>query len=135
MSGSVLDKYASRVLDERSRDGNEGEAAEDQGCFGLLRGIKDRAVSIELRKKTGSVLALGYGWIEELEFDPSGIITLHTARRKVHIKGQNLGNTASADVSLFSSICRQRVPWIQEVNRAALLQGPGTLPVVEAIEW
>jgi hypothetical protein len=45
--------------------------AADLGAFGFLRGVRDRAVMLELRWKDGSVVAFAYAWLERAGFDPS----------------------------------------------------------------
>ncbi len=35
-------------------------SADDLGSFGWLRGIRDRAIMLELRQKNGNVVAIGY---------------------------------------------------------------------------
>ena len=52
---------------EPSADPDE---ADDRGSFGVLRGAKERAVMLELRKKDGSVLAIPYALIEQISFSP-----------------------------------------------------------------
>ncbi len=59
------------------------------GAFGWLRGVRDRAVMPELRRKDGSV-ALAYAWLERADFDPSQGITLKFGAEKVKITGRNL---------------------------------------------
>ena len=45
---------------------------------------------LELRKKTGNILAASYSWIEKVKFDPSKGITLHAQGQKIRIRGRNL---------------------------------------------
>ena len=59
-----------------------------------MRGVRDRAIMLELRRKNGNVLAIGYGWLERAEFDPSEGITLHLVGQKIRIKGRNLNDEA-----------------------------------------
>src|SRR5438105_6004350 len=54
----------------------EAETADDLGAFGWLRGIRDRAITLELRKATGHMLAIDYSGLE-IEFDLSGDIILY----------------------------------------------------------
>ena len=65
---------------------------------------------IELRAKTGNATALDYGWLAQVDFDPSVGITLHFDRLVVTIEGRNLR-------PLFDGIVRKRVLWVQEEDR------------------
>jgi hypothetical protein len=137
MSGNLLEKYTGRA----APSGNESDAisepdgTEDLGVFGWLRGNRERAVMLELRKKDGNVLAIGYGWIERIEFDPSSGITLHCSGQKIMIKGRNLNAEARAQVRLFQGLTRHRVPWVQEADRSAAMQAGDDAILVEAIQW
>src|SRR5258707_5878740 len=90
---SVLEKLVSRRTDT---DGLEDDANDfdDLGAFGWLRGVRDRALMLELRRRDGSALALGYAWLERAEFDPSEGITLCFGGKTVRITGRNLDNEA-----------------------------------------
>lgn len=98
---------------------SDAEGTDDFGAFGWLRGTKERAVMLELRKKTGAILAVGYSWIEFMEFDPSDGITLWIPGRKVRLHGRNLNAPADPErpnVRLFEGLTRHRVPWVQELQ-------------------
>ena len=113
----------------------EPEGVDDLGSFGWLRGVRDRAVMLELRKKTGNILAIGYGWLERAEFDPSEGITLHLVGQTIRLQGRNLNAEIQPQVRLFSGITQHRVAWIQEAGGAGSMQAAPGATVVEAIEW
>ena len=133
MSDSLIEKYAKRSPGGDSRP-DDADGAEDLGCFGWLRGVRDRAIMLELRKKDGSVIAVGYAWMERAEFDPSEGITLHVSNRTVRIKGARLNAEARDAVRLFDGIVRHRVPWIRESSRAEALAGEPESVSIESIE-
>jgi hypothetical protein len=138
MSGSTtLQKYTSRLSDSGGEPAatSDAEGAEDLGVFGLLRGTRDRAEMLELRKKTGNIRAIGYGWIHKVDFDPSGGITLHAGDETIKIKGRNLNVVARQQISLLGGIIRHRVPWICESDHSTTLQADESAVLVEAIEW
>jgi hypothetical protein len=115
---------------------SDADATEDiGGVFGWVRGVRDRAISLELRKKDGRVMAISYGWIERFEFEPSEGITLHFSGRKLTIKGRNLNAETRPLIRLFSGLCRHRVPWIVEADLPAQMKAAPTATVVEQIEW
>jgi len=134
---AVLQRY---VTGRESRLGipaehAETDACDDLGAFGWMRGIRDRAVSLELRRKDGSILAIGYGWLERIEFDPSEGITLSAGGQKIRIKGRNLNTEVRPSVRLFEGIARHRVPWMREADRAAVMEAKANATIIDSIEW
>lgn len=133
MTDSILQKYGTRrVEDLDANPSADTEVLDDFGAFGWLRGIRDRAVMLELRQKTGNILAIGYAWLERIEFNPSEGITLYTAGRTIRIQGRNLNAETRPHVRLFQGLTRHRVPWIQEADASALVN-PGDGTVIESI--
>lgn len=132
----LLDKYTKRsATADVQKPEPEADEAEDLGCFGWLRGVRDRSIMLELRKKDGHILAVAYSWLERVEFEPSDGITLHLPGRKIRITGSGLNSEARPTVRLFDGITRHRVPWISEADRAERLKtGEGTVSV-ESIQW
>lgn len=133
MDTDLLDRHLPPRTSLPSRDG-EDESPVDLGAFGWLRGVRDRAIMLELRRKDGSVVALAYAWLERADFDPSVGITLKFGGEKVNITGRNLNANARPNVRLFDGIVRHRVPWIQEADRPAAMEaGRGDI-VVDGIQ-
>jgi hypothetical protein len=134
---TLLQRHATRTSEPAAGDRSpaEPETTEDLGSFGWLRGIRDRAVMLELRKKDGNIMAVGYGWLERAEFDPSEEITLWIAGRKISIQGRNLNAEIRPMVRLFEGIVRHRVPWIRESDQAESMEAAEKATVVEGIEW
>lgn len=137
MSGSLIDKYAGprRPVTAEAADGRiaEGESAEDFGSFGWLRGIRDRAPSLELRRKDGGIVAIPYHWIERVELDPSGTIVLKAQGERITLKGRNLNSESRPNLRLFEGITRHRVPWVRELDQAAAMQVDDKATVIESI--
>ena len=121
MSDRILNKYTGRPPESTGDEAavSDPDGTEDLGAFGWLRGARDRCIMLELRKKSGTVLAIGYGWIERIEFDPSDGIRLHAGGKIIRIKGRNLNAEARPQVRLFQGLTRHRVAWIQESDHAA----------------
>jgi hypothetical protein len=133
MSDSILDKY---VVPRQAKlpAPSEPELLEDFGAFGFLRGVRERALMLELRHRDGTLSAFGYSWLDRVTFDPSDGITVSFGRYKVIITGTNLNDEIRPNVRLFEGITRHRVPWIAESDGPALIEaGPG-LPVVDRIK-
>jgi hypothetical protein len=136
MSGELLKKYTSRAGENGADVDNTADADgyEDFIAFGWLRG-RDRAVSLELRRKGGDILAIGYSWIERVEFNPSEGVTLHCGKHTVKLQGRHLNGEIRPHVRLFEGICRHKVPWVMEADRPADLSAGQTATVIERIEW
>lgn len=133
---SVLQRYAPKIGAGPGRQTVVADVeTDDLGSFGWLRGVKDFSRMLELRRKDGSILAVGYGYLDHAEFNPSEGITLSVAGRTIRIKGRNLNAEVRATVRLFEGITRHRVPWIQEADRATGMAAGERETVIDAIEW
>ena len=137
MIDKILDRYGGRDRGdgENDNEGREECAVDDFGTFGFLRGSRERATMIELRKKDGGILAVAYGYIDKAEFDPSDGITLHLAGQKIHIKGRNLNREVHPKVRLFEAVCRHRVPWVQEMGANDSLKASEGTIAIDEIVW
>lgn len=131
----TLDKYLSGRDAPGASSTDPEPVPEDVGTFGWLRGIRDRAIMLELRKKDGSVRAVGYAWLEQVEIDPSGIITLTVADQKIRLKGRNLNAEIRPGVRLFEGLVRHRVPWVREADHGEVLGAAERTTLVERISW
>lgn len=134
MNSSIFDKYRTRP-DDPATSSPEPSTEDDYGAFGYLRGTRDRALMLELRKKDGSIKAVGYAWLHEAELDPSGKIVLHVASQTITIAGRNLNAENRPNIRLFHGIARHRVPFIQEADQATSIRAAGEDTVIEKIEW
>ena len=137
MSDKLMQKLTAMSIPKATTATNseEPDVVDDFGSFGWLRGVRERSLMLELRKSNGNILAVGYGWLEKVGFDPSEGITLHLTGQKVRIRGRNLNTELRPLVRLFEGIVRHQVPWIQEASPAAAMRAEKGETVVEAIEW
>ena len=137
MTDSLLQKYVQRTSGDAGENSAqpELEPLDDFGSFGWLRGVKDRAVMLELRKKDGNILAIGYAWLDKAELDPSIGITLHVGGQTITLKGRNLNTQSCPHVRLFQRITRHRVPWIQEADEPAVMETGVAGTLIEFIQW
>jgi hypothetical protein len=136
MIDSILGKHFGRQLEQVAEDSEtDTDLPDSLGAFGWLRGARDRAVMLELRKKDGNVLAVGYAWLERAEYDPSVGITLHVGGKTVSITGRNLNMELRPNLRLFQGLTRHRVPWIQEADTPAVIEFDGRGTLVEKIDW
>ena len=102
---------------------DDPDAADDLGAFGFLRGVKERAVMLDLRSRTGTRVAFPYTLLERVSFDPSDGLTLRFLGATVSVRGRNLAKPTPAGVSLLDALHRHRVPWLAESDelRAAVM--------------
>jgi hypothetical protein len=132
----MLDRYVGRpsgsVLPPAGADDGEPEVL---GCFGLLRGVRERAVSLELRRRTGEALAIPYGYVSRIEFSPAIGILICCGTDVVRIRGRNLNRELRPRVSLFGTLARHAVPWVCEADRPTALGAKGDTLVIDGIEW
>jgi hypothetical protein len=105
----------------------EVDDLDDLGTFEFLRGIRDRAVMLELRHRDGRVTRLIYAWLRCADYDPSDGITLNFGGETVKITGRNLNVEVRPNVRLFAGIVRHRVPWIQEADEP--MAGAGSMGI------
>jgi hypothetical protein len=133
MTDSLFKQFSNRLPAASDAKDAETEAADDFGVFSFLRGVRDRALMLELRKKDGSATALGYGWLERVEFDPSAGLTLYFGSQKVKIVGRNLAMELRPNVRLLDGLMRHRIPWIREAGEPEVLKASPASLVIEAI--
>jgi hypothetical protein len=131
----MLNKYMAAKPGKASKEApDEAGIVDDLRAFGLLRGVHERALMLELRLRDGIIAAFGYAWLEHAEFDPSNGIMLQFGGRKVHITGRNLNIEARPNVRLFNALVRHRVPWIHEADESTALAAPRAAIVIEGID-
>lgn len=140
MTGRILERYTGRNGRNAMNGTNTAVPADeneidDLGCFGWLRGIRDRALSLELRRANGNIVAIPYHTIERFEFDPSDGILLACAGRAVRLKGRNLNAEVRPLVRLWEGITRHKVPWVCEADPREGLAAADAATVIYHIEW
>jgi hypothetical protein len=135
MSDSVLKRYMTpQTPREESFNVGEEEGEDDLGSFGWLRGVRDRAIMLELRRKDGSSIAFDYGWLRKIKYDPSEGIMLDFGGEAVQILGRNLNHEVRPNVQLLRGLHARRVPWIQEAPDAQRLKASGDATIIEGFK-
>jgi hypothetical protein len=136
MNDSILSQFAPRSAVSMVRPDAQPdfETVDDFVAFGYARGARERVVMLELRKRDGGLIALGYGWLERIEYDPSGCITLRFAGQTVKLHGRNLNAEVRPNVRLVDGLVRHKVPFIQESSSAAAMAAGQESTVIEQIE-
>ena len=133
----LLDRYTRPSPPSRERIETEydTEPHDDHGAFGWLRGVRDRAIMLEIRRKDGQIKAFGYAWLQLAEYDPAGIITLSFPGSRVRLHGRNLNHAHGSGAKLFEGLLRHRVPYVQEADEHTHLTATATATIIERIEW
>lgn len=137
MSDNILHKYTGRapaVTNEPSET-SDADGTEDLGAFGWCRGARDTCRMLELRRRTGNVMAIPYAYISAVLFDASDGITVKCGDMNIVIRGRNLNSEARPQVRLFQGLTRHRVPWIQEAERSGSVQTSREGVHIDTIEW
>jgi hypothetical protein len=112
------------------------EDADEDSCiaFGYLRGIRDRALTLEFRLADGNSIAFPYNWLGPCKYNPSSGILLKFVGDMIYlvlVEGSNLNALVKDGANLYQrGIQRHRVTWIremtvQQVGRA----GPGEVTI------
>lgn len=138
MSDSVLKRYAGPRSplggrDDAQDDGDE--AADDLGCFGWLRGLRERSAMLEFRRKDGRSVAYDYTLLRKVCFDPSEGITLLFDGERVRIEGRSLDGEATPGIQLLRGILDRRVPWVRELGETELMAAAEGGTVVERVAF
>lgn len=130
MTDRILGRY---IRDNVDLPADAASEVEDLGSFGFLRGIKDRAVMLEFRRKDGNSVAFDYGWLRKVEFSATECLTLHFGGGDVvKVIGRNLNRQTP---SLLRGVVSHRVPWIQEASEPDVLTSPNNVTVIEQIAF
>ncbi len=111
----------------------EEDETDDLGICGWLHGLRERSIMLELRFKNGNVLALGYAWLEKVNFDPSEGFVLHFVNHKVHLRGNHLQQPIRGQSKLLDGLLRQRIPWIQESSLPEVATSDKHIPIITEI--
>ena len=127
-----------RLAKDNPRD---EEAGEEESCsaFGYLRGIRDRALALEFRFRTGDSEWLSYNLLASWRFDPSvGLLLKFTGDvvTLVLIRGSNLDAlVGEGTVNLTDrGLQRHRILWVREMDDQELRRVGERGPTIDQIE-
>ena len=136
MRDNLLSRYSNTAtkLVEPPEDEID-ELLTDCGAFAVLRGIRERAIMLELRLRTGNIRAMGYAWLHQIEFDPSTGLVLHFGGTQVTLQGRNLNAEVRPGIRLLDGLCRHRIPWIQEADETTIMESAEQATIIERIRW
>jgi hypothetical protein len=132
---SIFRQFAEKNGNGMLRADSADEQPEDLVAFGWLRGSRERATMLEIRRRDGSIVALGYAWLERADFDPSEGITLKFTGQTVRLVGRNLNREVRPHLRLFLGLARHRIPWLQEADEPTAMTTPKDATVIEQVEF
>jgi hypothetical protein len=131
-----LGQYGHRATPPDKKD----VEAEEVSCpaFGYLRGIRDRATTLELRFRNGNSMWFPYGWMAPCHYDRSEGILLKFSGDLVYlvlIRGSNLDLPINGHMNLTTGgLQRQRVTWISEMPDEDIKRVGEKAPTIDSIE-
>lgn len=105
---------------------DEDDDPDGYRAFALVRGMRQHALMLELRLRTGDSVALAYPWLREVRFDRSGELLLMFDPQLVTIRGRRLE-------ALHAGVLMHRARWVWEADRAAAELVPEGEPLVEEV--
>lgn len=108
-------------------------------AFGYLRGIRERADSIEIRSRDGNSTWFPYGWLGNWKFNPSEGLLLKFSGDLVYlvlIKGSNLDRPLTDSMINLTSagLQRHRVLWVREMSEAEIQEVGESGPTIDSIQ-
>ena len=96
---------------------------EEEEClaFGYLRGIRERALHLDLRFANGNCETFPYSWLGPVKYNPSAGLLLKFVGDLVYlvlIEGSNLNALVKGAVSLYDrGLQRHRITFVREMTR------------------
>ena len=122
-------------LKEADSDGEEASCH----AFGYLRGIKDKAASLELRFRGGDSMWFPYHWLGTWQYNRSEGLLLKFNGDVVYlvlIRGSNLDRPLDdGPINLTrAGLQRHRVLWLREMTPEEIRQIGETGPTIHSIE-
>lgn len=123
------------VSGPKGPEGGEGTCP----AFGYLRGLHERASSIEFRLANGNSVWFPYGWLGTVMFDPSAGLLLKFTGDLVYlvlILGSNLDRAVEGSgIDLIrAGLQRHRVLWVREMSEDDIAKVGDSGPTIDRIE-
>ena len=123
------------VPSKKEAEAEEGSCA----AFGFVRGLRDRASTIEFRFRDGNTMWFPYTLLGQCRFDPSEGILLKFSGDLIYlilIRGSNLDLPLNdGHMNLTSGgLQRQRVTWVREMPDEDIKRAGDKAPTIDKIE-
>ncbi|EAQ81481.1 hypothetical protein DSM3645_27907, partial [Blastopirellula marina DSM 3645] len=119
----------------KGQEGGEGTCP----AFGYLRGLHERASSIEFRLANGNSIWFPYGWLGTVTFDPSAGLLIKFSGDLIYlvlVQGSNLDRAVEGSgIDLIrAGLQRHRVLWIREMAEDDIADVEDSSPTIDRIE-
>lgn len=126
----------------KEADDEAETASEEESCgtaFGYLRGVRDRALALQLRYRTGDSEWFSYGLLAAWRYNPSvGILLKFTSDlvSLVLIRGSNLDAMINNHAINLTDrgLQRHRITWIREMDEDELSKAGEGEPTIDRFE-
>jgi hypothetical protein len=120
---------------------HEKAVAEEESCaaFGYLRGLHEKALSVEFRFRDGNSEWFPYSWLGPWKYNPSvGLLLKFTGDMVslVLIRGSNLGRMVNQSAINLTDrgFQRHRILWVREMDADELRRAGEGEPTIDSIE-
>lgn len=137
------DKHQDRLRGRQSGGSGGVPPGDDMGedscaAFGYLRGIREKADSLEVRFKSGNSTWLPYNWFGSWKFDPSHGLLLKFSGDVVYlvlVTGSNLDQPLLDTTTNLttSGLQRRRIVWMREMTDDEIRQVGESGPTIDSI--
>jgi hypothetical protein len=135
-SQKLLSKLTAHAGQPRPEAEPKRPEDDEQHCnaFGYLRGVRERALLLELRFRDGNAEAFTYSWLGRVSYVASAGLLLRFNGDRLYwvlVEGANLNKALEGGVSLYQKgLLRHRVTWVREMSAEELSRaGPGDVTV------
>ncbi len=135
---SELDNLLGRLPKDK---GGEKDTDEEASCpaFGYMRGLRERALAVEFRLRTGDSEWLSYSCLVSWRHNPSvGLLLKFTGDvvTLVLIRGSNLDVLVGQSMVNLTDrgFQRHRIVWVREMDEAELRKAGDGQPTIDRIE-
>ncbi len=140
--GVARTAHLDNMLDRLSKDKGGEKDSDEESClaFGYLRGLRERALAVEFRLRTGDREWLSYSCLVSWRHNPSvGLLLKFTtgdAVTLVLIRGSNLDMLVGHSLINLTDrgLQRHRITWIREMDEEELRKAGEGQPTVDKIE-
>jgi hypothetical protein len=127
----------SGILQSKESEAEEGESS--CAAFGYLRGIRERAESLQFRFRDGNSTWFPYSCLGNWKYNPSEGLLLKFSGDVVYlvlVRGSNLDRPLSDTTTNLttSGLQRHRIVWIREMTEEEIRQVGETGPTIDHIE-
>lgn len=118
---------------------DDDSADESCAAFGYLRGIREKADSLEMRFRNGNSAWLPYHWLGNWKYNPSNGLMLKFSGDVVYlvlVSGSNLDRPLLDSTTNLtrSGLQRRRIAWMREMTEEEIRKIGESGPTIDSIQ-